>query len=224
MACGGFPPRLGGSPPLPLRLIITGSNPSAASAAAGHSYAHPSNWMWPILRTVGLAPSGLIAGHSDDWKLPAVAGVGFLDVGQGHSQTRVARLTAAQWEGFVPAYFGRLAAHASAAGGAAGCVCGSCGAPSTIAFAGKAQWAALFKAGGSAPPRTEYGRQDPGVRPPGWPWAVGRAAGAGTPDVWVLTSTSGAAALSNATREAPWRALAGAMGAWPRGPPACREW
>ena len=224
---GAFPPRLGASP---LRLLITGSNPSAASAAAGHAYAHPTNRMWPILRATGLAPPGLISGPADDVCMPALAGVGFLDVGHGHAETQCARLTPSLWAAFVPAYFSRLTAHAAAAAVAAGCVCGrgggggggasSCGAPGIIAFAGKAQWQALFKAAGVAAPPCQYGSQPAAVRPPGWPWPVG--SGGGGPAVWVLTSTSGAAALSNEAREAPWRALAAAVGGWPRGPPACR--
>jgi G:T/U-mismatch repair DNA glycosylase len=228
LVCGNFSPRLGTHP---LRCILTGSNPSATSAAAGHVYAHPSNRMWPILRHVGLAPADQVSGAPDDWKLPAVSGVGFLDVCQGHAETRVARLTPAHWARHVPVYLARLGAHAAGAAAAAGCVCGgACGAgvPGVVAFAGKAQWVALFQAAGrgasARPARCEFGPQPPDVRPPGWPFGHD-AAGGGTPDaaVWVLPSTSGAAALSNEAREAPYRALAGTVltTAWPRGPPAC---
>ena len=111
--------------------------------------------------------------------MPAVAGVGFLDVGHGDVETCMARLSPADWARFVPAYFSRLAAHAAAASAAAWCACGRCGAPAVVAFAGKAQWQALFKVGGVAVPPTEYGRQAPGVRPPGWPWGCGEGEGGG---------------------------------------------
>ena len=90
-----------------------------------------------------------------------------------------------------------------------------------MAFTGKRQWVELLKAGGGgewggAAVSPAFGPQPPSLRPEGWPLPPATA-------VWVLPSTSGAAALSNAEREGPYAALAAAVlrVPWPRGPPAC---
>ena len=65
------------------------------------------------------------------------------------------------------------------------------------------------------PASIQLGRQ--WVLPAGWPLDVQAS------EVWVMTSTSGAAALSREARLAPWRELAGRLArhAWPRGAAAC---
>lgn len=48
----------------------------------GHYYSNPSNRLWPILITTGIAPPE-VRGPEDDDIMPAAAGVGFTDVGSG---------------------------------------------------------------------------------------------------------------------------------------------
>jgi TDG/mug DNA glycosylase family protein len=93
-----------------------------------------------------------------------------------------------------------------------GCKCGTCGAPVLVAFTGKRQFLELLNIDSSGQLRrgkhkiasatVQLGKQPPGMLPPGWPLPVGKT------EVWVLTSTSGAAPMSNADRERPYRQLA----------------
>ena len=53
---GGLAEKLGDRP---LRLVIVGHNPSAHAWASGHYYSNPSNWMWRILLSTGIAPEGI---------------------------------------------------------------------------------------------------------------------------------------------------------------------
>ncbi len=87
----GVPEKLGDRP---LRLIIVGHNPSAHAWQSGHYYSNPSNHMWRLLISTGIAPPGT-RGAEDDDRLPAAAGVGFLDVGCGHPGTD--RCGAVRW-------------------------------------------------------------------------------------------------------------------------------
>lgn len=97
-----------------------------------------------------------------------------------------------------------------------------CGAPSLIAFAGKRQYLELLNIDGAGQLRrgknkiasstVQLGRQPAEMLPPGWPLPVDRT------EVWVCTSTSGAAPMSNEDRERPYRQLAGRLKQipWPR--------
>jgi hypothetical protein len=71
----------------------------------------------------------------------------------------------------------------------------------------------LLQAG--RPSRIEFGRQQ--VLPAGWPLD------AGTTEVWVMSSTSGAAAMTGEVRLASWRALAAHLAGqvWPRDRARC---
>lgn len=86
---GGLPEKLGlGSP---LRLVFVGHNPSEHAWRSGHYYSNPSNRMWRVLATTGIAP--LDAGPLHDDALPQSRGVGFTDVGAGQPGTdRCARI------------------------------------------------------------------------------------------------------------------------------------
>jgi TDG/mug DNA glycosylase family protein len=228
---GGLPEQLLGD--APLRLVIVGHNPSATAWARRHYYANPSNWMWRILKETGLAPPE-VRGADDDGLMPALAGVGFTDVGAGASGTDSSQFGAAHFAAWRQPFFDRMAAHAAHAGAGAGCTCGGCGAPAVVAFAGVRQFKELFRggkaqAGGAAPaagirgdhqevrlqascPKSvALGRQ--WVLPQGWPLPPGST------EVWVVASTSGAAAMSRPARLAPWQELARRVGreAWPRG-------
>ncbi|CAM9560693.1 unnamed protein product [Hapterophycus canaliculatus] len=84
------------------------------------------------------------------------------------------------------------------------------GYPKVVAFAGKRQWEELFF---DACPKTKtqtkggkagafrFGLQPAALRPPGWPFPAERT------EMFVLPSSSGAAAMTNEAREAPYRAL-----------------
>ena len=151
--------------------------------------------------------------------LPAAAGIGVLDVGAGVVDTQLAAFSSSHFEAWAPSFYARLEAHAAAVGNAVSCVCDGCGAPAILAATGKRQWQDLLVAGtGSRSlPQVEYGLQPPSLRPRAWPLPP-------TTAVWLLTSTSGAAALTNEARAAPWAALGAEVAGvpWPR-TVACRE-
>ncbi|CAM9201332.1 unnamed protein product [Ectocarpus sp. 6 AP-2014] len=84
------------------------------------------------------------------------------------------------------------------------------GCPRIIAFAGKRQWEELFfdasakdkaktKGGKTGPFR--FGLQPADLRPPGWPFPAERT------EMFVVPSSSGAAAMTNEARETPYRDL-----------------
>lgn len=206
--------------------------------------------MWRILRETEIAPLSRIAGASDDYLMPEVAGVGFTDVGSGIPGTDSSQFTTAHFEAWRQPFYDRLAAHMTRASANIGCTCGTCGAPAVVAFSGKRQFSELFSAPSSSGrkknlkkesnnaiisttglliPPTEnnhdnfkvttqavrpsdipIGRQM--VLPSGWPLPLD------TTEVWVMTSTSGAAALTREKRYAPWQALAERIKqeSWPR--------
>ncbi|EFN55236.1 hypothetical protein CHLNCDRAFT_134530 [Chlorella variabilis] len=244
----------------PLRLVIVGHNPSEHAWASSHFYSNPTNWFWRILRDTGIAPPAAISGAADDGKMPAVAGVGFTDVGSGAPGTDSSQFTAQDFEAWRPAFYQRMATQARRASAAIGCTCGACGAPCIVAFSGKRQFQELFAgaagggrgrskgaavaqaapaaAGAAGPPlgegavaaaaapqqqqqqraptlqarrprRVDTGRQ--WVLPEGWPLPLDT-------EVWVMTSTSGAAPMTRQQRLAPWQALAERLRQepWPR--------
>ena len=218
--------------------------------------------MWPLLMATGIAPPAIRGAHDDD-KMPALAGVGFTDIGTGHPGTDSAQFSSETIQGdWAPDFYARLARHVRRASAAVpGCVCGRCGAPCLVAFSGKRQYVELMNASlvAGAPAAATAGTADaaaaaagaaaaavdivgsPGKQrrqqkqqpaaaaaprrakvatvplgrqpalPPGWPlppWT----------EVWVLTSTSGASALTNEARAAPYEALAARLREipWPR--------
>jgi G:T/U-mismatch repair DNA glycosylase len=71
-------------------------------------------------------------------------------------------------------------------------------APRVVAFTGKNQWKMLFD-----PPLKvcEHGLQPSTLRPPAWPLPASTA-------VWILSSSSGRAAMTDEARRAPYRGLA----------------
>lgn len=224
----GVPEKLGDAP---LRLIIVGHNPSEHAWRSGHYYSNPSNRMWPILIKTGIAPPGTSGPQADDG-MPSAVGVGFCDVGCGTPGTDSSQFSSADFEAWSGAFYERLRAHCARASRAVpGCACGMCGAPTLIAFSGKRQYLELLNigrgaGGGSAAGRgRNVGRSAGGtsgkvksveagpqaLRPHGWPLPQ-------DVEVWVCSSTSGASALTNEVREAPWRALADRVKQveWPR--------
>ncbi|GIL42815.1 hypothetical protein Vafri_192 [Volvox africanus] len=205
----GVPEKLGDRP---LRLVIVGHNPSAHAWQSGHYYSHPANHMWRLLIATGIAPPGTRSAEDDD-RLPAAAGVGFLDVGCGHPGTDSSSFSSEVFKSWSQAFYARLKGHMDRASASIGCSCGLCGAPSLVAFSGKRHYLELLNVG--KPPKervktVEHGPQK--LLPAGWPFP------AAATEVWVCSSTSGAAALTREQREAPYRRLAEKMREieWPR--------
>jgi TDG/mug DNA glycosylase family protein len=245
---GGLPELLGDAP---LRLIIVGHNPSEVSFHRGHFYANPTNWMWRILRETAIAPEA-VRGADDDRLMPALAGVGFTDVGSGVPGTDSSQFTAADFAAWRQPFFERLGGHARRAAAAVDCTCGRRGAPAIVAFAGKRQFAELFSAssggggqgrgrsaGGGAPSAAADGCSSPAQTAPVRVQAARPASiqlgrqtvlPAGWPlpldstEVWVLCSTSGAAPMTRAQRFRPWLELAQCVQqeAWPVPSSPCR--
>jgi len=197
----------------PLRLIIVGHNPSETAWNQGHYYANPTNWMWRILRDIELAPAQDIRGPEDDKKMPTLVGVGFTDVGAGHPGTNSSKFTSANFSEWRQPFFDRLSQHAQRAAETLGCVCGSCGFPSVVAFSGKRQFSELFK---KKPSKCiALGRQS--IVPTDWPFPLDKT------EVWVMPSTSGAAAMGREERYGPWKDLAVCVlqEPWPRAVQDC---
>lgn len=202
-------------------------------------------------------------------------------MGSGTPGTDSAQFSSQDFAHWRPAFYGRLAAQAQRASAIVeGCTCGTCGAPSIVAFSGKRQFSELFlqaagsrgkgrgagrggrggggKQGpaGAALLAAEAGRGAHDVRckdgrargiadeqasptgvgghpaglptvqarrpssistgrqwvlPDGWPLPL-------STEVWVMTSTSGAAPMTREQRFAPWQALAERLQQvpWPR--------
>ncbi|KAG2442614.1 hypothetical protein HXX76_002699 [Chlamydomonas incerta] len=207
----GVPEKLGDAP---LRLVIVGHNPSEHAWRSGHYYSNPSNHLWPLLRRTGIAPPDRIRGPQDDGLMPAAAGVGFLDVGCGVPGTDSSQFKSEVFEGWSRAFYDRLRAHMRRAAASIGCSCGRCGAPRLVAFTGKRQFLELMNVG-AGPARPRYGRQ--AALPPGWPLPAAC-------EVWVCSSTSGAAAMTREAREQPYAQLAARLAQlpWPLpAQPAC---
>ncbi|KAF8069663.1 Tdg [Scenedesmus sp. PABB004] len=212
---GGLPEKLGDAP---LRLMLVGHNPSEHAWMSGHYYSNPGNHMWRILSAVGIAPPA--SGPAADDALPAGAGVGFTDVGAGQPGTDSSGFTSADFQRWRAGFYARLAAHARRASASIGCACGACGAPALVAFTGKRHYVELLNLGDAGALRgaartassaVALGPQPPGALPPGWPLPRDT-------EVWVLSSTSGASALTNQQRAAPYEALAQRLAQlpWPR--------
>ena len=213
----------------------------------GHYYANPSNWMWRILRETGIAPSDQISSASDDHLMPEIAGVGFTDVGSGIPETDSSKFTSNDFLEWRQPFYDRLAAYAARASSSIDCICGKCGAPAVVAFSGKRQFSELFIAPTKGknsndmknksitsfsnlihsqinepttnanirtqsvrPSEIPAGRQT--ILPSGWPFPLEST------EVWVMTSTSGASALTREKRYTPWQALAERIQQepWPR--------
>ena len=131
-------------------------------------------------------------GCEDDWKMPALCGVGFTDVGTGRPGTVSANFSDADLREWAndpqDGFYARLARHAAEAGAP----------PHAVAFAGKRQFSVLFP----GKRKVDVGRQAADALPPGWPLDPRSTS------VWVMPSTSGASALTRAQRFGPWEELA----------------
>ncbi|CAM9171198.1 unnamed protein product [Pylaiella littoralis] len=225
-----------GEPEWPLRVIIIGHNPSEKAWELGHYYGNPSNRMWKLLSSTGIVPSDFTASDDDLCPITSGVGftdVGFSIPGTVSSEFGKKELHS--WrQGFydrLMAHAERAAATSAAAtpaateaapnktfaasGGTEETVAAvnveiDNGYPKVIAFAGKRQWEELFfdanaktkaQTKGGKAGAFRFGLQPATLRPPGWPFPAWRT------EIFVLPSSSGAAAMTNESREAPYRAL-----------------
>lgn len=148
----------------------------------------------------------------------AEAGVGFTDVGTGNPGTDSRLFGEAAFAVWGPSFLQRLQAHVARVNASIGCKCGACGAPSVVAFSGKKQFVDLVNSCRRSGSRKVQGGEVPvgqalprSALPAGWPLPD-------SSEVWVMTSTSGASALSTEDRVRPWRLLAERIRGipWPR--------
>lgn len=217
---------------IPLRLLIVGHNPSEKSWIKGHYYANPSNRMWPILRECGIVPASYTC-ESDDI-CPSELGIGFTDLGTGYCETDSSNINDRIVRGWTKSLYSRIEDHMERCRSNLSPQPDIPVHPRIIAFAGVRQWKAQFANNfftskkkssaddgilssedmptSSPPPKRRkkepqneahvfaYGIQT--VRPTNWPISLKDV------EVYVMPSTSGAAAMSNEARIGPYRALA----------------
>ncbi|UPR00190.1 DNA glycosylase [Chloropicon primus] len=212
---GGLEAKLGKKP---LRLILVGHNPSQHAWASGHYYSNPSNRMWKILRETGIAPEELVRGCEDDGSMQESCGVGFIDVGVGMPGTDSSQFTTKDMATASKNFYAHLSTHLERASESIGCLCGKCGSPKLVAFTGKKQFVELVNADRlrlnmKKVQTVPLGPQDSRLLPQDWPFGRTDA----DTRVWVLTSTSGASALTNSARIAPYADLSAELAKipWP---------
>lgn len=171
----------------PLRVLFVGHNPSMAAWKMGHYYANPSNRFWHLLRESGMIPADFTC--EQDRLLPDIKGMGFTDLGTGIPGTKSNEFKATVLHSWRASFYQRLKAHAARSGAP----------PKVVAFTGKRQFQELLFDYASKP-AVEYGMQT--VRPKGFPFTPEQTT------LFVLTSPSGASALKNDERLAPYTELA----------------
>ena len=156
--------------------------------------------------------------------MPDRVGIGFIDLGIGNPGTQSSAFSSEEiqrgWLKGEGGFETHVASHIATASSSIGCVCGKCGAPRIVAFTGKRQYIEVLnasrRAAGDKPAKTvPIGIQSEVPTHAGWPFPS-------TTEVWVLTSTSGASALTNEARIKPYADLAAALQdvPWPLPPNA----
>ncbi|RYH17608.1 hypothetical protein EON65_28360 [archaeon] len=185
-----------------LRLLIIGHNPSHQAWTKGHYYANPSNRMWPLLTKAGIVPSHFNA--NSDLLCPSVCGVGFTDVMFGVGETDSSLFSDEALRACTAPFFARLVAHChrvrnnhhsnSSNSNSSSAEDAAAYSPLILAFAGVRQWRCLFPP--SSKWETRFGLQT--NRPPNWPPELASS------QVFLLPSTSGAAAMTTQQREEPY--------------------
>lgn len=212
-----------GSIERPLNLLIVGHNPSAQSWNKGHFYANPSNRMWYLLRKAGIVPNHFKA--ENDIECPDQCGLGFTDLLCGISGTDSSKFSDEQLRSNSQGFYSRIHNHIKRCAKNTNQPEISC-YPKIIAFSGVRQWKVLFPAKAfnhlktqenckkelSSSPMDDlkisknknnsvltYGVQS--LRPFDWPKYLENSI------VFLLPSSSGAAAMSNEMRENPYLEL-----------------
>ncbi|ETV86856.1 hypothetical protein H257_01905 [Aphanomyces astaci] len=197
-------------PDTPLRLLIVGHNPSDHAWQSGYSYSNPTNRMWKLLAGeyfkttwTGVLPPGWTM--ADQNKMPHVLGIGFSDLGiePGNDASTYGRKTMTEWKHAfyirLRRHLHRVAATLHRVDDASSCSNEYQHGPLLVAFSGKRQYSFLFD-----PPSKRAipnGKQDPSTLPRDWPLPP-------SCEVWVLPSSSGRAAMSEAQRCQPYMDLA----------------
>jgi thymine-DNA glycosylase len=184
--------------------------------------------MWALLFKAGITHR--LLKPEEDGTLPITAGIGFTDLGFGNAGTHSHLFKSQTLQLWRASLYERLLAHATraavtvaaaangtadaseVAAAAAAVADFSQGCPKVVAFSGKRQWQELFFGTPEAKAQAasiQYGVQS--IRPPGWPYS------ADITQVIVLTSSSGASALTNEQREAPYKLLGSMLSSieWP---------
>ena len=140
------------------------------------------------------------------------------DVGVGHPGTDSSKFTSDDLRRWSTGFYAYLQEHLEEANKSiGGCECGACGAPRIVAFTGKRQFVELLNADLKAlglkkkVSKIDLGRQE--LVPKRWPFPK-------ETQVWVLTSTSGASALTNEARILPYSQLSKELErfSWPMKP------
>lgn len=185
---------------VPLRLILIGHNPSEHSWNSGTGYSNPSNRFWCTLRQAGILPSSWRPGaslHTLANNMAGDLGIGLTDVltCPGSDANEFSHAVMLEWRASL---YSRLRGH----------ICRAGGAPCLVVFVGKRQWTHLFP---RVLPRCHSGLQK--TMPPGWPLPS-------ETKVYVVTSPSGRAVISQGTRLAEYATVASALErvAWPLEP------
>jgi TDG/mug DNA glycosylase family protein len=219
-----------------LRLLIIGHNPSEKSWIKGHYYSNPANRMWSLLRTSGIVPIEFT--HNDDSRCPSELGVGFTDLMIGMPETQSCKLSDEDMRSCKPYFYNRIINHMRRVAKDCNVAVENC-YPKVVAFSGVRQWQILF------PINTEFERQIidernvsngnnnsyvtiyqkeqktaiktkttvrygiQSQRPYDWPILLEKSI------VFLLPSSSGAAALTNEVREGPYIELSRLLSLWP---------
>lgn len=211
-----------------LRCLLIGHNPSQRAWDDGHYYSNPSNRMWSILRDTKIIPNHFTFKHDDE--CPYLLGIGFTDLGFGIPETKsnlISDETANEWRHDL---YKRIINHMKR--------CYESDEdnkshndnkdnednednvdnvdnktksyydyyPKILAFTGVRQWKALFpkeykkRSLQETSGKSTYGIQL--IRPIDWPKELNQSI------VFLLPSTSGAAAMSNEIRINPYHELA----------------
>ncbi|OQS00113.1 hypothetical protein THRCLA_06217 [Thraustotheca clavata] len=205
---------------VPLRLLIVGHNPSENAWTSGFSYSNPSNRMWKLLMGDfhGRQWSGILP---QDWSMteqnvmPHGLGIGFSDLGHeaGNDAAAYGKAIMHRWKS---EFYQRLQAHLERLRNSLhsnkeqNCDNIYGHGPLLVAFTGKRQYSFLFD-----PPlkRVDSGLQTSQSLPPDWPLPAAC-------EVWVLPSSSGRAAMTDAARCKPYMDLAARLHEipWPNAP------
>lgn len=163
---------------------------------------NPTNRMWKLLTgTLGKDPfDGVLPKNYDPYTQNSLAsdhGVGIASIASlpGSDANQIPK---AVMKGWIQNFYGRLRSHVKRVQNAE--QHDGYKAPTVIAFEGKRHFGLLFD---SEPRNVPFGPlSDDFPLPPDWPFPRGSCT------IWILTSSSGRAALSHAERIAPYAALA----------------
>lgn len=210
---------------VPLRLLIVGHNPSEQAWLKGHYYANPSNRMWHLLRKASIIPENFTAEKDQD--CPSCCGVGFTDLMVGIPETKSNLFSDSEVSSYRSSFYSRLIGHVHRAASGAG-IDNANAFPKVIAFSGVRQWRALFaeKPVGSSKRKRQLHCEDDNIDkstksntnctygiqkelPSDWPVELEQSI------VFLLPSSSGAAALTADARESPYLELGRLLSGFP---------